>query len=76
MLGFETCRKESLEDYFKNIYENTIQKGETFSYDMGKYIQQELEKMCWKREEWLKNKHQKQEEDETGTISESSSDKQ
>lgn len=40
----------------KNLYENVIQKGETFSYDMGKEIQKELEKMKKQRDEWLKNK--------------------
>lgn len=39
----------------KYIYENVIQKGETFSNDMGKEIQKELEKMKKQRDEWLKN---------------------
>ena len=39
----------------KDIYENVIQKGETFSFDMGKEIQKELEKMKKQRDEWLKN---------------------
>lgn len=39
----------------KNIYEDVIQKGETFSIDMGKEIQRELEKMKKQRDEWLKN---------------------
>ena len=39
----------------KDIYENVIQKGETFSIDMGKEIQKELEKMKKQRDEWLKN---------------------
>lgn len=39
----------------KDIYENVIQKGETFSNDMGKEIQKELEKMKKQRDEWLKN---------------------
>ncbi len=39
----------------KDIYENVIQKGETFSNDMGKEIQKELEKMKRQRDEWLKN---------------------
>ena len=39
----------------KNLYENVIQKGETFSFDMGKEIQKELEKMKKQRDEWLKN---------------------
>ena len=39
----------------KDIYENVIQKGETFSNDMGKEIQEELEKMKRQRDEWLKN---------------------
>ena len=44
----------------KDIYENVIQKGETFSTDMGKIIQDELEKMKRQRDEWLKQ--QKKEE--------------
>jgi len=40
----------------KNLYENVIQKGQTFSYDMGEIIQKELEKMKKQRDEWLKNK--------------------
>ena len=39
----------------KDIYENVIQKGETFSNDMGKIIQDELEKMKKQRDEWLKS---------------------
>ena len=39
----------------KDIYENVIQKGETFSTDMGKIIQDELEKMKKQRDEWLKS---------------------
>ena len=39
----------------KDIYENVIQKGETFSNDRGKEIQKELEKMKRQRDEWLKN---------------------
>ena len=39
----------------KNLYEDVIQKGETFSIDMGKEIQKELEKMKKQRDEWLKN---------------------
>lgn len=39
----------------KDIYENVIQKGETFSIDIGKEIQKELEKMKKQRDEWLKN---------------------
>ena len=39
----------------KDIYENVIQKGETFSIDMGKEIQKELEKMKKQRDEWLKS---------------------
>ena len=39
----------------KDIYEKEIQKGETFSNDMGKEIQKELEKMKRQRDEWLKN---------------------
>ena len=42
-------------DFFENIYNNTIKKGETFSSDMGKEIQKELEKMKKQRDEWLKN---------------------
>ena len=39
----------------KNLYEDVIQKGETFSYDMGEIIQKELEKMKKQRDMWLKN---------------------
>ena len=39
----------------KNLYEDVIQKGETFSFDMGKEIQKELEKMKKQKDEWLKN---------------------
>lgn len=39
----------------KDIYENVIQKGETFSIDIGKEIQKELEKMKKQRDEWLKS---------------------
>ena len=39
----------------KNLYEDVIQKGETFSIDMGKEIQKELEKMKKQRDEWLKS---------------------
>ena len=49
-------------DFFEDIYENTLRKGQTFSYEMGAIIQKELEKMYKQREEWLKNKKQKQKE--------------
>ena len=39
----------------KDIYENVIQKGETFLIDIGKEIQKELEKMKKQRDEWLKS---------------------
>ena len=39
----------------KDIYEKVIQKGETFSIDIGKEIQKELEKMKKQRDEWVKN---------------------
>ena len=39
----------------KDINENVIQKGETFSIDIGKEIQKELEKMKKQRDEWLKS---------------------
>lgn len=42
-------------DFFEKIYDSTIKKGETFSFDMGKEIQKELEKMKKQRDEWLKN---------------------
>lgn len=63
-------------DFFEDIYENTIKKGQTFSYEMGEEIQKELEKMCKQREEWLKNKQQEQEENDTGIISESKGNQQ
>ena len=43
----------------KDIYENVIQKGETFSIDIGKEIQKELEKMKKQRDEWLKSNNNK-----------------
>ena len=39
----------------KHLYEDVIQKGETFSIDIGKEIQKELEKMKKQRDEWLKS---------------------
>ena len=41
-------------DFFEGIYNETIRNGETFSHDMGKIIQDELEKMKRQRDEWLK----------------------
>ncbi len=41
-------------DFFEDIYNETIRKGQTFSYDMGEIIQEELEKMKRQRDEWLK----------------------
>ena len=40
-------------DFFEDIYENTLKKGETFSHDMGEEIKKELEKMYKEHEEWL-----------------------
>lgn len=45
----------------KNLYEDVIQKGETFSIDMGKEIEKELEKMKRQRDEWLNNNHKEKE---------------
>ena len=39
-------KKWDIYETVKNLYEDVIQKGETFSIDMGKEIQKELEKMC------------------------------
>lgn len=61
-------------DFFEDMYENTLKKGQTFSYEMGEIIQKELQKMYKQREEWLKNKQEKQEQDDTGTISEGGED--
>ncbi len=47
-------------DFFEGIYDETIKNGQTFSHDMGKIIQEELEKMKRQRDEWLKQ--QKKEE--------------
>ena len=58
-------------NFFENIYKNSLQKGETFSKDMGKHIQEELEKMLKQKEEWLKHKKEKQKENDTRTISKS-----
>lgn len=49
-------------NFFEDIYKNSLQKGETFSKDMGKHIQEELEKMLKQKEEWLKNKNLKEKE--------------
>lgn len=48
-------------DFFENIYENVLKKGQTFSYDIGDEIKKELEKMCKQREEWLKKKKEEHE---------------
>ena len=48
-------KKWDIYETVKNLYEDVIQKGETFSIDMGKEIQKELEKMKRQRDEWLKN---------------------
>lgn len=45
-------------EYFENIYENVLKKGQTFSNDIGDEIKKELEKMCKQREEWLKKKQE------------------
>lgn len=45
----------------KNLYEDVIQKGETFSIDMGKEIEKELEKMKRQRDEWLNNNQKEKE---------------
>ena len=62
-------------DFFEDIYENTLKKGQTFSYEMGEHIKMELEKIYKQREEWLNKNKGKEEGNDTGTISESSSDK-
>lgn len=46
-------------DFFEDIYENTLKKGETFSHDMGEIIQEELEKMKRQRDEWIKQQKKK-----------------
>ena len=48
-------KKWDIYETVKNLYEDVIQKGETFSIDMGKEIQKELEKMKKQRDEWLKS---------------------
>ena len=50
-------------DFFEDLYENTLKKGQTFSNEMGDVIQQELEKMYKQREEWLKRNKEKPKED-------------
>ena len=47
-------------DFFEGIYNETIRNGETFSHDMGKIIQDELEKRKRQGDEWVKQ--QKKEE--------------
>ena len=49
-------------DFFEDLYENTLKKGQTFSNEMGDVIQQELEKMYKQREEWLKRNKEKPKE--------------
>ena len=49
-------------DFFEDLYENTLKKGQTFSNEMGDVIQQELEKMYRQREEWLKRNKEKPKE--------------
>ena len=39
----------------KHLYEDVIQKGKTFTSDMGEEIQKELEKMKKQRDEWIKS---------------------
>lgn len=46
-------------DFFEDIYENTLKKGQTFSYEMGEHIKMELEKMKHQRDEWLKQQKKK-----------------
>lgn len=46
-------------DFFEDIYENTLKKGQTFSYEMGEHIKTELEKMKNQRDEWLKQQKKK-----------------
>lgn len=57
-------------DFFEDIYENTLKKGETFSHDMGEEIKKELEKMYKQREEWLKSRDDEEnvEEEKNGVI--------
>lgn len=43
-------------DFFESLYKNTLQKGETFSEEMGLEIQTELNKMFNQYKEWLNNK--------------------
>lgn len=44
----------------KDLYEETMQKGETFSYDMRKEIEKELTKMLKQKEEYDKRKQEEQ----------------
>lgn len=56
-------KKENYDwDFFENIYDNVLKKGQTFSNEMGNTIQQELEKMYKEHEEWL-NKQQENKND-------------
>lgn len=54
-------------DMAKYLYEDVLQKGETFSIDMGREIEKELEKLKKQREEWLK-KHINEKKDDTDKI--------
>ena len=60
----EKKNKDVVWDFFENIYENTIKKGQTFSHEIGENIKEEIEKMYKQREEWLKNKQKKKELEE------------
>lgn len=40
-------------EYFEKLYKNTIQKGETFSKEMGEEIGNEMKKMYEQYKEWL-----------------------
>jgi len=42
--------------YFENFYKENIQRGQTFSYDMGEIIEAEIEKMKKQRVDYLNNK--------------------
>ena len=46
-------------DFFENLYKNTLQKGETFSEEMGEEIQSELKKMYQQYKEWKEKQQSK-----------------
>ena len=55
----EKIKKDAVWDFFENLYNKTIKKGETFSEEMGQAIQEELEKMKKQKEDFLEKNENK-----------------